>query len=466
VKAGAKADDPRFLTDLQTLDLSRPGEHVISVRSRTARQRVKLLVVDTTAPQVTFQDIRADRETPLKAEQFVVQAQDLSPITIEFLEAPVHDGSAEEARVTVVVTDSCGNETRGACTVTYLWMHPEITLELGEKVTKEMILLNPVRDGDLLDQTQLDKINESPVGTYTVTAGEGTCRVTVADTVAPELKLKTVKMDSNQKLSIEQFVSKASDISGDVTLSYKEKPDHTKEGSYTVVIIATDASGNESRGETTLKVSYDTTPPSFSGMGAITVKRGSKPNYEKGVKAKDSRDGTVKFTYDASRVDINKTGTYYVIYTASDSSGNTATYRRKVTVGHGPEDTAALITTTAAKLAADPLTLSKWVRNNIKYNTNWGGDDPIWYGMKNKKGNCLVHAKILEALLKEKGFQTKLIWVTDKSHYWNLVYINGAWRHIDSTPGTKHPAYLMTDEQRYANLQGRNWDRTLWPKCE
>ena len=465
IAEGETAENAHFVTDIRSL-VGQVGSHTVVLRSRTARQQVKLRVVDTTAPQVVFRDILADRETPLKAEQFVLEAKDFSPITVGFLEEPVHDGTVEEAKVTVVVTDSCGNVTRGECAVTYTWMHAEITLELGQTLTKEMILLNPTRDGQLLEQSQLDKINESPVGTYTVTAGEGVCRVTVADTTAPVLELKAVKMDSDQKLKIDQFVKKVSDASGDVKLTYENTPDHTREGDYKVTIIATDPSGNEARGETTLKVSYDTTPPVFSGVKAITVKRGATPNYEKGVKATDSRDGAVKFTVDTSRVNLDKTGTYYAIYTATDSHGNKATYRRKITVGHGPEDTAKLIRDTAAKLPADPVALSNWVAKNIKYNTNWGGDDPIWYGYKNKKGNCYVHAKILEALLKEKGFQTQLIWVTDKSHYWNLVYVDGAWRHIDSTPGTKHPKYLMNDNQRYANLQGRDWDRTKWPKCE
>ena len=84
---------------------------------------------------------------------------------------------------------------------------------------------------------------------------------------------------------------------------------------------------------------------------------------------------------------------------------------------------------------------------------------------------------VLDALLKEKGFDTQLIHVTEikyfsnakankPSHYWNLVKVDGVWRHIDSTPGTKHPKYLMTDEQRYKNLQGRDWDRDKYPKCE
>ena len=485
VKAGKDPANAQFVTDIETLDLTKPGQYPVYLRSRTAKQLVTLTVADTTAPEVVFQDVLADLDTELKPEMFIAQLTDLSATTAEFAQAPEKGETYSEAEVTVLVTDAYGNRTEGSCTVTYMWMHPEVTLELGQTLTKEMLLLNPERDGALIEQSRLDEISKAPTGTYTVTAVNGQfsreCVVTVADTTAPELKLKSVKMDSNQTLKIEQFVSKATDLSGKVTLSYKEKPDPTKEGTYTVTIIATDANGNSTKGETTLKVSYDTTPPKFSGVSAMTIKRGVTPNYEKGVKAKDSRDGNVKFTYDASRVNPNKSGTYYVIYTATDSSGNTATHRRKVTVGHGPEDTAELVRSIAAKLSNDPVAIAKWVRSNISYGntkaSDWGGDDPVWSGLKNKRGNCYVHAKVLEALLKEKGFRTQIIHVNQTkyfsnikaskpSHYWNLVYVNGVWRHIDSTPGTKHPAYLMTDQQRYANLQGRDWDRDKWPKCE
>jgi hypothetical protein len=77
----------------------------------------------------------------------------------------------------------------------------------------------------------------------------------------------------------------------------------------------------------------------------------------------------------------------------------------------------------------------------------------------------------LDALLKEKGYETKIIWVNQikngrPSHYWNIVKINGKWYHIDSTPGKKHPDCLMDDTVRYANLQGRDWDRDKWPACK
>lgn len=470
LKAGAKPRSPRILTDLQTLDWTKPGEHSIILETRFSRETVVLTIEDTTAPQVVFQDIMANLDTELIPEMFVESAYDLSPTTILFAEKLQKSDTYSQVQVKLMVVDPYGNKTEGECTVTYVWMYPELTLELGEELTKEKLLLSPQKDAQLLDQNQLDEINNAPVGTYTVTSnnGEHTCEsvITLVDTIAPELKLKAVKMDSNQTLKIEHFVSKASDASGVVELSYQETPDHTKEGNYTVTIIATDANGNTTRGETTLKVSYDTTPPVFSGVSAIKVKRGTKPNYTKGVKAKDSRDGEVTFTCDTSKVNIDKTGTYYAIYTATDSSGNKATYRRKVTVGHGPEDTSDMVKEIAAKLDSNVQTLSNWVRKNVKYNHNWGGDDPIWYGLKNKKGNCYVHAKILDALLKLKGYNTQLIWVTDKSHYWNIVYVDGAWRHVDSTPGTRHPAYLMNDTERYAHLQGRNWDRDKWPKCE
>jgi transglutaminase-like putative cysteine protease len=121
----------------------------------------------------------------------------------------------------------------------------------------------------------------------------------------------------------------------------------------------------------------------------------------------------------------------------------------------------------ASGLSGDAVYLRNWVRNNIGYNSNWGGDDPVWYGLKNRTGNCYVHAKCLDALLKAHGYETQLIWVTDKSHYWNLVKIDGQWKHLDSTPGSRHSKYYqpMNDEQRYSCLQGRDWDRTQWPAC-
>ena len=156
-----------------------------------------------------------------------------------------------------------------------------------------------------------------------------------------------------------------------------------------------------------------------------------------------------------------------MIYTATDRSGNSATYRRKVTVAHDAEDTNALVAEHAAKCGTTIQSIRNYVLGNIYYNTNWGGDDPVWYGFTNRIGNCYVHALCLQRLLTYHGYTTQLIWVTDRSHYWLIVSMDGGWKHIDATPSALHSKYMfMDDAQRLETLSGRTWDTTQWPACE
>ena len=170
---------------------------------------------------------------------------------------------------------------------------------------------------------------------------------------------------------------------------------------------------------------------------------------------------------DTSKLDVDTAGTYYVTYTAVDKSGNMATVKRKVIVEHDQEDTAALVASIAAKLGNDPEKLRDYVRSSINYNHSWGGEDPVWYGFTKWNGNCYVHALCLQEIFNLKGIENQLIWVTNKSHYWLIVKIDGVWKHIDPTPSNLHGRYsLMNDQQRLSTLSGRKWDTTQWPACE
>lgn len=467
-----------FLTDLAKKDkaqlvsespeLSAAGIYPLDFSYSGKITTVNLTVTDTVPPVAEFKNITADIDAELKPEDFVEEISDLAETTVTFAtpyEKPVDFG---DQTVEVVVTDASGNTVSGSCNIHYIWIQEALVVELGEEITKEDILLNPQRDNELIDQKDLDKINKTGIGTYTITATgdrEGSCAITVQDTVAPELTLKNVSVMTGTKVTKNSFIKSCTDASGKVTTTIRDLPDMKSKGDFTVTIEAVDPSGNKTIKTAKLSVTGDKKAPVFSGLSAMEVKKGSSPNWKSGVKAKDNVDGNVDFTVNADKVNLSKAGTYYATYTATDKAGNKATARRKVVVGHNDEDTKALVEEVAKTLAADPLVLSNYVRKKIKYNTNWGGSDPVWYGLKEKRGNCYVHAKILEALLKEKGFKTQLIWVTDKSHYWNLVYLDGKWQHIDSTPGTKHPTRLMDDTDRYNNLQGRNWDRDKWPAC-
>lgn len=539
-----------LVTEESSVDLTTVGVHELTFSHGQKVETVCLTVEDTTAPALTLRDVSADIGSELTPTDFVAEVVDLSKVKLTFAEPLETPEGYGDVTVEVVATDESGNETRKTCTLSYVWMRNEATLELGGSLSKGDILMNPEKDGDLLDQAVLDALTTVAVGVYpitvtTVDGQTGTCQVTVVDTVKPELKVKNPTVYEGETVSLDDFVESASDLAGPVTTKLQQTPDTGKAGTYTVTVEASDINGNVTTAEATLQVVKDTDPPvfsglkklstdkdkkpsytsgvtatdakdgkvafeyddsnvnlskpgtytvtytatdkagnkatqqrkvevladtqapKFSGLKEITAEKHQKPDYTAGVSAKDNWDGTVEFTYDDSKVDLTKAGTYYVTYSAVDKAGNKSTSRRKVVINHDQEDTKALVKEVAAGLGSDPEAIRDYVRLSIRYSSDWGKPDPVWFGFKNRKGNCYVHALCLQELLEAKGYQTKLIWVTDKSHYWNLIKINGVWKHIDATPGTRHTKYsLMNDEQRLETLQGRKWDTSQWPACE
>lgn len=468
--AHAKPEKAKMVTATEQIDLSLVGEQNLTFAHGRKTETVKLTIVDTTAPTAVFHDVTADIHTPLTPQDFVTDVSDLSATTVDFAQPLVAPKSYGDATVELVVSDAYGNKITGQCFVYYVWMQKTFTMELGDTVEKADLLLNPEKDDALLDQAVLDEINASPVGTYTVTSTDGSqssqCVITVQDTIAPTLEVRNVTIDLKESVSKDSFIVSVSDTSGEVTTTVTPEPDNKKVGTQIITIEATDINGNKTTMQATLVVNKDTKAPSISGLSQMTVEKNSQPDYEKGVSAWDSQDGSVSFTYDDSKVDLSSIGTYYVTYIAKDSSGNTGTYYRKVIVNHDSSDTAALVRSIASGLSSSVEALRDYVRSHISYSYSWGGGDPVWYGFQNRNGNCYVHAMCLQALLREKGFSTQLIWCQDKSHYWNLVLINGSWKHIDSTPSGTHSRYsIMNDAQRHETLSGRDWDRELWPEC-
>ena len=460
-----------LVTSADEIDLSLVGEQTLTFSHGKKVETVTLTIQDTTAPEVAFQDVSASIRDTLVPEAFVASVTELSEYTVSFVQEPQKPESYDGVTIVVQVTDAYGNTTSGECAVDYRWMMPEYTLELGKKLGKGVLLYHYEQDKALLDQAQLDKISNSPVGTYTITSASGDavneCVITIQDTTAPKVQLQDVTVFLGETAALEDFLVFVSDASGNVTTRLVQPLKLDEAGTYTVVVEAEDASGNIGSAEAELRVIVDTVPPEFTGMDDMYVAKHSSPNYDYGVTAVDARDGEVEFTVDTSRVNMARAGTYYAVYSAKDKEGNVGTFRRKVVVSHDYEDTVALVSSIASGLGSGVETLRDYVRDEIWYSSSWGGDDPIWYGFKYQSGNCYVHALCFQALLREKGYETQLIWVTDKSHYWNLVNINGQWKHMDSTPGDTHSRYsIMNDAQRYETLNGRNWDRTAWPVVE
>lgn len=459
-------------TDTENIDLGRTGQHILTFCHGLQREQVLLIIQDTTAPTVTFRDVSATIDAVLRPEDFVESATDLAPIRYSFAQELTLPENYGNATIEVVVTDNSGNATSQVCRIRYAWMHEAVTVEFGTPLEKSHLLLDPEKDADLVDQAEIDAINAAGVGSYTVTSSEGdlsyACAVTVQDTTGPELVLQDVTIYAGNKVNLDSFVVSYSDLSGDVTVKLVTELDNKAIGEQTVTVEATDIYGNITTAQATLKVIKDTAGPTFTGITSLTVDKNATIDYKKGVAAYDTQDGYLNFSVDTSKVNLSKAGTYYATYSATDSNGNKATVRRKISVNYDAADRDQLVKDIAASIANDPLSVRNYLANNIKYNANvWGEEDPVWQGLKNRSGNCYVQAYCLQALLQAKGYEAKVIWTTCKTHYWVILKYNGVWRHLDSTPGSLHnKVKLVTDAVRYANLQGRNWDRSQWPAAE
>ena len=79
--------------------------------------------------------------------------------------------------------------------------------------------------------------------------------LSVVDTTKPDLKLKSVSIVVGDKYEINDFVDSCTDNSGnECILSYKEDKVYDKIGTYNIVIIAKDSSGNEIEEQTNLEI--------------------------------------------------------------------------------------------------------------------------------------------------------------------------------------------------------------------
>lgn len=461
-------EESEIVTDWKEIDLAKVGQYDITLRHQEKEETVQLNLVDTTPPEVTFQDIVRYKDYEINAEDFIVEKSDLSEMTVEVVNAPEITGFANYP-VTVVVKDASGNETKKECTMQIEWLKREFTMEKGDKLSKEDLLYNAEEDGDLLDSEELKRIADSDIGDYELKVEhegtEYTVKIKITDLTPPSLKLKDVTIYDDETVDGKNaFIVSAKDASGEVTTKMKTEINYKKLGAQQIVIEAVDKYGNVSEETATLTIRKDTIGPVISGLSAMTVTKGASIDYLKGVSAKDAKDGACEFAVNTDNVNTEKAGTYYAVYTSSDTKGNKTTSKRKITIKHNAEDERALVKEIASGLSNNVEEIRDYCRNKIRYGHSYGDGEPVWYGFNNWNGNCYVHAMCFQALLKEKGYTTQLIWVTNKTHYWNLVKIGGVWRHMDSTPDSNHRKIsIMTDEQRLSTLKGRDWDHSAWP---
>lgn len=381
-----------------------------------------------------------------------------------------------EYKIKVIVSDKYGNKTSKTVKLTITWLYDKVSVELGSAFSVANIVVDSERFGNLVDPNEIAKVDTSKIGTYEIQASDENktykCIVTVQDTTPPDLQLKDVEIWDDQTLSggYKDFIVSATDVSGEVKTESSTEIKYGVIGEQIITITATDVNGNKQEKTCKLTIKKDTTGPVIYGLSTLTVNKHTSIDFNNGVYAIDDKNGACEVTSDGSKVNVDVYGTYYATYTSTDLSGNKTVTSRRINVNHDQEDVNNKINEFYYNYCAgqDPVSIASQVRNKIKYSSNGGGQDPIWYGLTQGSGNCYVHAMIMQTMLQKNGYQSRLIWLPDGSHYWNLVFYNGVWRHIDGTPSSNHTLGLLTDSQKAADagLHGKMWDTNLWPAAE
>ena len=492
------AENAEFVTDISQIDLNKVATYEITIKLNDKEYTSILDVKDTTAPQVKFQDVDGYTDYQINPEDFIAEKTDASNMEVSLGNEVTINGFGEYHPL-IIVKDDYGNETSQECLLNISYIKSKFILEYGNKLTKEDLLFNVAEYQDTINQQDIDTINSYDVGEYDLKSvydgQEKITKITIQDTIAPELVLKDVTLYTEQTITdTNQFVEKAEDLAG-VTLNILTEIDYSIVGDQEVTIEAVDGHGNKTSQTAKLTIKEDTEGPVFSGISDLKVTKGGTADYKKGVTAKDGKDGDVEFTVDSSSVKLDTAGTYYATYTATDKAGNTTTSKRKIVVSEKSttssssssssssgdvyakaDEFIAKATSGVSGTANKILAIKNYLRNNIKYSHRYNASNTGSVNAAAMKaftayeGDCYIHAAAAQVMFTRLGVQSIIVNALDYTHYWNMVYINGGWKHVDPTPGWAYADVgFMNDAKRLETLRRingyeyRDWDRSKFP---
>ncbi len=202
---------------------------------------------------------------------------------------------------------------------------------------------------DISDRMYMtDNLDTSQIGTYEVNYNvDGTWMtysitrtVTVKDETPPVIMLEgenPVIVDSFDEYT-EPGATASDNCDGDVTnLMTISSPTQVDEETQEVYYYAKDTSGNEASAVRKIELRDDVEPEiSLNGDDVITIDRYTEFD-DPWVTATDNKDGDISDSVKRTGyVDIYRTGTFEVTYTATDSSGNSVSISREVEVEAAP----------------------------------------------------------------------------------------------------------------------------------
>ena len=159
------AENAEFITDISQIDLSKVGTHEITIKLNNKEYKSVLEIKDTTAPEVKFQDVCAYLDYQINPEDFIVEKNDKSNMEV-FIGNEITINGFGDYHPIIIVKDEYGNQSSQECLLTISYIKNKITLEYGNKLTKQDLLFNFDEYQDTVNQEDLDVINNSDVVEY------------------------------------------------------------------------------------------------------------------------------------------------------------------------------------------------------------------------------------------------------------------------------------------------------------
>lgn len=236
----------------------------------------------------------------------------------------------------------------------------------------------------------------------------------------------------------------------------------------------------------------DREAPVLSGIHDFTVYQGEAVSYLAGITATDDTDQDPAITVDSSAVDLSRPGTYSVVYTATDASGNMCQATATVvvlekeagfvdmdTINRAADAKLAQIIRENATIRQQVHDIYAWARLNLRYGGH--SDRTDWHQTAYKmltegKGDCFGYFAVTKLLFERLDIPNidvrKVKNSTDDSnHFWSLVSLDGGetWYHFDATPryGDGDDFCLVTDAflDAYSDAHdgSHNRDKSLYP---
>lgn len=464
-----------------------PGRHTVVLRLESGESSelytMFLQVVDNVPPTATPVNISVPigevvesfggnldedserNEGLLVPSDFYTDLFDHSSTTSEFLQAPDLSvfGTQE---VLVKITDFYGNYTivEAVCEVFYII--PEVIIE--RVVVSETALT--LSDFDVLDFVSFETLSnfegeitlqapETLPENFSRSVGEFEIWVLI-DGVAYQSKISVIDTTPPEATSVlgrwiflgeradsSTFFTTIPDEYESITSEFVNSPNWDYIGVQSITVRVSDGCGNYTIVESELSILHDITPPTILGARDFSVRVGTTVAFRYGVTVVDDLDPSPELFVNADAVNLNRAGTYPLVFTARDRSGNTSSVTVNVRVTEVSSNDLynladnrlhSLGVFNTNNMIERARLIHRYVRANMTYVRRIGpgemSDIQFAYStLRSMRGNCIATQRVSEILLRRAGIENMRIRNSDNTHSWNLIKINGNWYHYDAT---------------------------------